>query len=139
MQTFEEALQYGLDEGLGLVRTDEHPLTVGCYHICSVCEHPVEATAAGYYVLACRVVENVYHIVAVSSGESVLHSGGVEFATHHEVVTFLGHQIVEAKTALNGIVASPSGGPSGMATRGSGDQHGRLGRKTGRGFFDYGV
>ena len=34
-QTFDKAPRYGLDECIDLALTDEHPLAVLCYHICS--------------------------------------------------------------------------------------------------------
>jgi hypothetical protein len=55
MQAFEEARRYGLDEGVGLALTDEYPLTVGGDEVFTVGVHPVEATAASYYVLARRL------------------------------------------------------------------------------------
>src|SRR5829696_6894156 len=109
MQTFPEVLGDGLEEFIYRTAADEHLLAVGGDRICSVSEHPVEAAAASHHVLAGRLVEDVYHIVAVSSGESVLHRAAAgEFATHHEVVTFLGRQVVGAKAALNGIITFPA-------------------------------
>src|SRR5829696_7342030 len=108
MQTFEEAVRYGLDERVDLALTDEHLLAVRGDHVRPVGEHPVEAIAATHYVLARGLVEDVYHVVAVSSGDRVLRCGGCEFATHHCVVAVAAHPIVGAEAALNGIVAVPA-------------------------------
>src|SRR5215213_4422226 len=93
MQTFPEALRYGPDERVELAFTDEHP---------------VEAAAARHHVLACGLVDNVYHVVAGSSGDRVLRCGGYEFATEHVVVTVPAHHVVRAEAAKKGIVAVPA-------------------------------
>jgi len=108
MQTWEEALRYGLKECIALTCTDEHPLAVGGDYICPVGEYSVEAAAASHHVRARGRIEDVYHIVASSCGEDVLRCGGFEFATHHEVVTVPAYQVVGAKAALNRVVTVPA-------------------------------
>src|SRR5215210_1439159 len=87
-QSFDKALRDRVEESIRGSGADEHLLAVGADHIRSVGEHPVQARAATHYVLACRLVGDVKHIVAVSCGEDVFDSGRLEFAIHHEVVTF---------------------------------------------------
>src|SRR5919112_6827475 len=118
MQTLPQALRYGLEERLALALPDEHPLAVGGDHVRPVGEHPIEARTARYYVLARGLVEDVYDVVAGSSGDGVLRRGVCEFATEHEVVTVPAHHVVGAEAALNGIVAVPAhqvlGAPEGF-------------------------
>src|SRR5215212_2373036 len=68
-QSFYKALRDRVVEFIHGSGPDEYLLAVGGDHIHSVSEHPVEARAATHYVLACRLVQDVYHIVAVSCGE----------------------------------------------------------------------
>src|SRR5215212_3917988 len=118
MQTLPEALRYRLEERVLLALSDEHPLAVGGDHVRPVGEHPVEARAATYYVLARGLVEDLYHVVAGSSGEGILRCGGYKFATDHVVVTVPTHHGVGAKAAPKGIVAVPAhhvlGAPGGF-------------------------
>src|SRR5215204_1448056 len=87
-QTLPEALRDGVANFVKLRDSVAYLLAVRCKHIFAIGEHPVEARAAGDYVLARRIVVDGEHIVALSAGESVYH-GVTVFAgiATQEVVT----------------------------------------------------
>src|SRR5919107_744942 len=102
-QTFKEGFRDGIEQFLKFRLPVGHPFAVGCDHVFSVGEHPVDTAAAHDYVLARRPVGSEEQIGAISAGDIVGPSFAARVA-YHEVVSFLAHYVVGAFAADNCIV-----------------------------------